>query len=108
MPRFFAYAAVMMAVTYLVRAVPFTAFRRKVKNRFVRSFLYYIPYAVLMAMTFPAALFATSSLIVSSCGLVVAAVLAFRGRGVGGGSLGGGGGGVGAGVVVGVLLEGCW
>mgnify|MGYP003369913980 CR=1 FL=1 len=82
MPRFFAYAAVMMAVTYLVRAVPFTAFRRKVKNRFVRSFLYYIPYAVLMAMTFPAALFATSSLIVSSCGLVVAAVLAFRGRGL--------------------------
>ncbi|MBO4767824.1 MAG: AzlD domain-containing protein, partial [Lachnospiraceae bacterium] len=44
----------MMIVTYLVRAIPFTMFRRKVKNRFFRAFLYYVPYAVLTAMTLPA------------------------------------------------------
>ncbi|MBP5462383.1 MAG: AzlD domain-containing protein [Lachnospiraceae bacterium] len=82
MHDFFVYAVVMMAVAYLVRAVPFTLFRRKVKNRFVRSFLYYIPYAVLTAMTVPAAWYATSSLAVSTCGLGVAAILAYRGRGL--------------------------
>lgn len=82
MHSFFVYALVMMAVAYLVRAVPFTAFRRKVKNRFVRSFLYYVPYAVLTAMTVPAAWFATSSIAVCSCGLCVAILLAYRGRGL--------------------------
>ena len=82
MHNFFVYAVVMMAVAYIVRAVPFTAFRRKVKNRFVRSFLYYVPYAVLTAMTVPAAWFATSSITVCSCGLCVAMLLAYRGRGL--------------------------
>lgn len=82
MHNFFVSAMVMMAVAYAVRAVPFTLFRRKVRNRFMRSFLYYIPYAVLTAMTVPAALYATSSLAVSSCGLGIAAILAYRGRGL--------------------------
>ena len=82
MHNFFVYAVVMMAVAYIVRAVPFTAFRRKVKSRFVRSFLYYVPYAVLTAMTVPAAWFATSSIAVGSCGLCVAAFLAYRGFGL--------------------------
>ena len=82
MHNFFISAMVMMAVAYAVRAVPFTLFRRKVRNRFMRSFLYYIPYAVLTAMTVPAAWYATSSFAVSSCGLGIAAILAYRGRGL--------------------------
>ena len=54
--KYFWYLLVMALVTYLVRAVPFVIFRKKIKNRFVRSFLYYIPYAVLAAMTIPAIL----------------------------------------------------
>lgn len=80
--RFFVCVLVMMLVTYLVRAVPFTAFRRKVTNRYARAFLYYIPYAVLTAMTLPAALYATGSVLVAAFGLLVAAVLAYRGRGL--------------------------
>ena len=48
------YIAVMAGVTYLIRMIPFTFFRKKIKSRFFRSFLYYIPYAVLSAMTIPA------------------------------------------------------
>ena len=51
---FWIYLLVMAGVTYLVRAVPFVLIRRKIKNRFLISFLYYIPYTVLAAMTFPA------------------------------------------------------
>lgn len=82
MSRFFVCAAVMMIVTYLVRAIPFTMFRRKVKNRFFRAFLYYVPYAVLTAMTLPAALYATSSMLVAAAGLLTATLLAYRGRGL--------------------------
>lgn len=82
MHRYFLCVAVMMLVTYVIRAVPFTLFRRKVKNRFVRSFLYYVPYAVLTAMTVPAAWYATQDIRVSACGIGVAAVLAYRGRGL--------------------------
>ena len=54
-----AYIAVMAGVTYLIRMLPLTVFQKKIKNRFIRSFLYYIPYAVLGAMTFPAILYST-------------------------------------------------
>ena len=56
-----AYIAVMAGVTYLIRMLPLTVFQKKIKNRFIRSFLYYIPYAVLGAMTFPAILYSTGS-----------------------------------------------
>ena len=46
--------AVMAIVTYLVRMLPFVIFRKKITNVRVKSFLYYVPYAVLSAMTFPA------------------------------------------------------
>ena len=45
------YIGVMALVTYLVRVIPFTVFRKKIKSRFLKSFLYYIPYAILSAMT---------------------------------------------------------
>lgn len=71
------YVAVMAGVTYLIRMIPFTFFKKKIKSRFVRSFLYYIPYAVLSAMTFPAVFYATGSFYTALAGTAVALVLAF-------------------------------
>ena len=72
-----AYIAVMAGVTYLIRMLPLTVFQKKIKNRFIRSFLYYIPYAVLGAMTFPAILYSTGSVYSALAGLAVAMILAF-------------------------------
>ena len=71
------YIAVMAVVTYLIRMLPFTLFRRKIESRFIRSFLYYIPYAVLSAMTIPAIFYATGNMVTSIVGAVVALVLAY-------------------------------
>lgn len=71
------YIAVMAGVTYLIRMIPFTFFRRKIKSRFFRSFLYYIPYAVLSAMTIPAIFYSTGSMATAIAGTVVAVVLAY-------------------------------
>ncbi len=71
------YIAVMAVVTYLIRMLPFTLFRRKINSRFIRSFLYYIPYAVLAAMTIPAIFYATGNVATSVIGAVVAVVLAY-------------------------------
>lgn len=79
---FFLYLAVMAGVTYLIRAVPFVLCKGEVTNRFLRSFLAYVPYAVLGAMTFPAILYSTDGIISSVAGTVVALVLAFYGRGL--------------------------
>ena len=56
---FFPYLLVMAGVTYLVRMVPMTFFRRQIRSRFVKSFLHYVPYAVLTAMTVPGVLYST-------------------------------------------------
>ncbi len=74
------YLLVMTVVTYLVRVIPFTLFHKKITNRFVNSFLYYTPYAVLSAMTFPAILHATGSIISGIAGLVAALLLAYKGK----------------------------
>ena len=74
------YLAVMALVTYLIRMIPFTLFRKEIKSTFFRSFLAYVPYAVLGAMTFPSIFFATSSLPSAIAGTVVALVLAFFNR----------------------------
>ena len=71
------YLAVMALVTYLIRMIPFTLFRKEIKSTFFRSFLAYVPYAVLGAMTFPSIFFATSSLPSAIAGTVVALILAF-------------------------------
>ena len=71
------YLLVMALVTYLIRMIPFTLFRREIKSAFFRSFLAYVPYAVLGAMTFPSIFFATASLPSAIAGTVVALVLAF-------------------------------
>lgn len=71
------YIAVMAGITYLIRMIPFTIFRRKIKSRFIQSVLYYIPYAVLSAMTFPAVFYSTSDPVTAIVGTVVAVVLAY-------------------------------
>ncbi len=71
------YIAVMALVTYLVRMFPLTFFRRKIKSRFLKSFLFYIPYAILSAMTIPAIFYSTGSVITAAVGTVIAVVLAY-------------------------------
>ena len=79
---YFPYLIVMAGVTYMIRMLPLTVFRKEIRSRFVRSFLHYVPYAVLGAMTFPDVLYATGSLWTALCGLIVAVVMAWRGRGL--------------------------
>ena len=76
----YVYIAVMALTTYLVRMLPLTLFQKEVKNRFLRSFLAYVPCACLAAMTFPAILYATNSVFSGLAGLVVAVLLAFFGK----------------------------
>ena len=77
---FFLHLAVMAGVTYLIRAVPLVLCRGEVSNRFLRSFLAYVPYAVLGAMTFPAILYTTGNLWSALAGVAAAAVLAFQNK----------------------------
>lgn len=74
---FFLYLFIMAGSTYLIRAVPFAVIQNKIENRFIRSFLYYIPYAVLTAMTVPAVLYTTDHILSAVAGLVVAVIFAF-------------------------------
>lgn len=73
---------VMALVTYIPRMIPLTFMRRKITNRFVRSFLYYTPYAVLTAMTLPAILYSTATMASAIVGLIVAVILAYRNNGL--------------------------
>lgn len=78
--KFFVYLAVMAGVTYLVRLIPLILIKGKISNRFIRSFLYYVPYSVLAVMTVPAIFFATSYLASAIVGFAVAFVLAYFNR----------------------------
>lgn len=69
----------MAGVTYLIRVLPLTLIRREIKNKTVRSFLYYVPYVTLAVMTFPAILSATQSPIAAAAALAVAMVIAYFG-----------------------------
>ena len=76
------YIIAMALTTYLIRVLPLTVFRRSIKSRFVKSFLHYVPYACLTAMTFPAILYDTTYMISGIAALIVAMLLAFRGKGL--------------------------
>ena len=78
----YVYIAVMALTTYLVRMLPLTLFQKEIKNRFLRSFLAYVPCACLTAMTFPAILYATDHAAAGAAGLAAAVVLALRGKGL--------------------------
>lgn len=73
---------IMAGVTYLVRMLPLVVFKKKITNPFVRSFLAYVPYAVLSAMTFPGILYSTGSIYSAGVGLLVALLLAYHNRGL--------------------------
>ena len=78
--EFLIYLFIMAGTTFLIRAIPFAAVKKKIENRFIRSFLYYIPYAVLTAMTIPAIFTATASIISAVIGLITAVILALKGK----------------------------
>lgn len=65
---------VMAAVTYLIRMIPFVFFKKKITSRFIKSLLYYIPYAVLTSMTFPAIFYSTGNVLTATVGTVVALI----------------------------------
>lgn len=73
------YILVITVVTYLIRVLPLTLIRREIRNRFLRSFLYYVPYVTLAVMTFPAIVQATQSPVAGTLALILGVVLAFKG-----------------------------
>jgi len=82
MTRVLISVGVMAGVTYLIRMLPMAAVRKRIENVTVRSFLYYVPYAVLSAMTFPDILEATGSSATAVVGTIAAVALAFLGKGL--------------------------
>ncbi|MBQ8202202.1 MAG: AzlD domain-containing protein [Clostridia bacterium] len=76
------YLAVMAGVTYLIRMLPLTVFRKEIKSVFIKSFLHYVPYAVLAAMTIPGVLESTGDIRTAAAGLIAAVIMAWRGHGL--------------------------
>ncbi len=74
------YILIMALVSYAIRVLPLTLIRKKISNRFIRSFLYYVPYVTLSVMTFPAILNATQSVYAGFVALLAGVVAAWRGR----------------------------
>ena len=77
--KIYLYILVSAGVSLLIRELPLTLIRKPIKNRFLRSFLYYVPYVTLAVMTFPAILHATSSPIAGLAALVLGIVAAWFG-----------------------------
>ena len=77
-PKLLICIAVMAIITYLIRMLPLTLFKKKIENEFINSFFSYVPYAVLGAMTFPEILYSTESMIAAFFGMITAIILAFK------------------------------
>lgn len=75
--NFFIYLLISAGVTYLIRMIPLVLVKRKIHNKFLLSFLYYIPYTVLAVMTVPAIFYSTSGIYSAAAGLAVALLLAY-------------------------------
>lgn len=73
------YIFIMIAVTYAIRVLPLTLIRKRINNKFVRSFLYYVPYVTLAVMTFPAILEATREPVAGALALIIGVLLAWFG-----------------------------
>lgn len=73
------YILIMVGVSFLIRVLPLLLIQKPIQNRFIRSFLYYVPYVTLAVMTFPAIVEATQSPLAGALALVVGIVLAWRG-----------------------------
>ena len=79
---FFVYLLACAGVTYLIRMLPLVLIKKKITNKFLLSFLYYIPYAVLTVMTVPAVFYATGNIIPAVAGFIVALLFALKGKGL--------------------------
>ena len=77
-PNFLIYLLVMAGVTYLVRMLPLVLVRGKIENKYISSFLYYIPYAVLTVMSVPGILYSTGHIVSAAVGTAVALIFAYR------------------------------
>lgn len=73
------YIAVMAGVSFLIRVLPLTLIRKQIKNPFIRSFLYYVPYVTLAVMTFPAILHATQNPLAGAAALLIGIAAAWKG-----------------------------
>lgn len=80
MIKYVPYLLVMALVTYLIRALPLVLFQKEIKNVYIKSFLHYVPYAVLSAMTFPAVFLLSESMLASCIAAGGALILAYRGK----------------------------
>lgn len=78
MSNYFIYIAIMAGVTYLVRMLPITLFQKEITNIYVKSFLYYVPFAVLGCMTFPAIFKATGEVVASTVGTLIGIIFAYK------------------------------
>lgn len=78
--NFWIYLLVMAGITYLIRMLPMVLIKNKIKNRFILSFLHYIPYTVLSVMTIPAIFYSTSSVLSALVGFLAAIVTAYFGK----------------------------
>ena len=76
----YVYIIAAFAVIYAVRVLPLTLIRKPIKNRFIRSFLYYVPYATLALMTFPAIIYASAHPIAGAAAFAAGVVLAWKGK----------------------------
>ena len=74
------YIFTMALTTYLIRVLPLTIFRKPIRSLLLRSFLHYVPYCCLTAMTFPAILSSTATVVSGAAALIVGVVLAYRGK----------------------------
>lgn len=82
MSDFFIYLLILSGSTYLIRTLPFAFFKKPIENKFVKAFLYYIPYSVLAAMTLPAIFYSTGNVASSFVGLSLGCVFAYKGKGL--------------------------
>ena len=82
MNNVYIYILIMALVTYLIRVLPLTVIKKQIKNKFIRSFLYYVPYVTLAVMTFPAIITATKSPISGICAFIAGIVTSFFGFGL--------------------------
>lgn len=80
--KIYIYLLIMGAVTFLIRALPLTVLRRPLKNRFLKSFLYYVPYVTLAVMTFPAIIHVTQNPLAGALALAVGVLAAWYGLGL--------------------------
>ena len=78
MNKFYITLLLMAIVTYLIRVLPITIIRKEIKNKYIRSFLYYVPYVTLSVMTFPAIITATQSWISGTLALITAILIAWK------------------------------